>query len=312
MLTSKNFHQRVCSPCSNTDCTRKVDVEAVSPRVFEDELHAALSRDQFFLVYQPIVDTRTGSIVALEALLRWRHPDYGVVTPYLFIPVAERLGLIEPIGIWVLRQACQDASKWPSDVRVSVNFSAPHFCNSDFPNYVTTTLNEFGLAPKRLEIEITERSLLSECQVVNANLRKLSEAGVRLAIDDFGCGYSSLNYLCWLPIDTVKIDQSFCRGLTSSVKSLAVVGAISALAHELSFDVIAEGVETNEQLQIMLNKDINLMQGYFYSVPLGLEEVSELLVKRASLTEETKTIDWSTDVSSKEPEAGAQAPNPKG
>lgn len=310
MLDSKIFQQRICSPCSNTDCTRKTDVETVSPRVFEDELHAALSRNQFFLVYQPIVDTRTDSIVALEALLRWRHPDYGIVTPYLFIPIAERLGLIEPIGIWVLRQACQDASRWPTDVRVSVNFSAPHFCNADFPHYVTSTLSEFGLSPKRLEIEITERSLLSECEVVDANLRKLSQAGVRLAIDDFGCGYSSLNYLCRLPIDTVKIDQSFCRGLSTSVKSHAVVGAISALAHELSFDVIAEGVETNEQLQIMLEKDISLMQGYFYSVPLGLEEISELLINRASLAEARKTPDGSPEILSGGAEGTARMTDP--
>jgi diguanylate cyclase (GGDEF)-like protein len=251
--------------------------EALSrKRAIDTELRHAFLANELAVYYQPVVDSRTATVVSLEALLRWRHPARGMVRPDEFIPVAEETGMIIELGAWALRQACEDAKSWPSNVRVAVNISPKQFQQKDLAEMVAQTLRDTGLEPDRLELEITETTLM-ESDDVESKLRQIEALGVRLSLDDFGTGYSSLGYLNRFPVKKVKIDRSFARQAIESPKTQAIISAISALAQDLSIDLVAEGVETDAQLAFMASKNIFLIQGYLYTRPRPIEELRPLL-----------------------------------
>ncbi|QGM96058.1 putative bifunctional diguanylate cyclase/phosphodiesterase [Methylocystis parvus] len=257
--------------------TPQMQDELLKKRQIEDELREALGRDELSVFYQPIVDSRRGLVVAMEALLRWRHPERGMISPGVFIPIAEETGLIVEIGAWVLRQACRDATAWPSHIRVAVNLAPLQFQEADLLDTISEALAESGLAPDRLELEITESALISNTIDVEAKLKSIAALGARLALDDFGTGYSSLSYLNRFPVRKVKIDQAFSRQAIDSPKTQAIISAISALARDLDLDLVAEGVETHAQLAFMASKSIFLIQGFLYSKPRPIEELLPLL-----------------------------------
>jgi diguanylate cyclase (GGDEF)-like protein len=245
-------------------------------RDLEEELRQALTKEELLIHYQPIVDSRRGAIVAMEALARWRHPKRGLIPPGVFIPIAEDSGLIIEIGAWVLRRACLDATGWPAHIRVAVNLAPLQFQQPDLLARVDEVLRETGLPADRLELEITESAFISQSADIEAKLRGIAALGVRLALDDFGTGYSSLSYLNRFPVNKVKIDQAFSRQAIESAKTQAIIGAISALARDLGLDLVAEGVETQEQLAFMASKNVFLIQGFLYSKPRPIEELSPL------------------------------------
>jgi diguanylate cyclase (GGDEF)-like protein len=257
----------------------QLQAEMREKRAIEEELREALAHDELVVFYQPIVDSRRGVIVSMEALLRWRHPQRGLVSPGIFIPVAEETGLILEMGAWVLRRACEDATNWPTRARVAVNLAPLQFQEAGLAEAVAEALRVSGLAPDRLELEITETALLSDAGNVDEKLAAIAALGVRLVLDDFGSGYSSLSYLNRFPVKKVKIDQAFCRQAHASPKTQAIIGAISTLARDLELDLVAEGVETHEQLSFMAKKNIFLIQGYLYSKPRPIEELAPLLLE---------------------------------
>jgi diguanylate cyclase (GGDEF)-like protein len=246
-------------------------------RALEEELRNALAAGELVVFYQPIVDSRTATVVCMEALLRWRHPQRGLVSPAEFIPIAEETGLIVDIGVWALRQACKDALSWPESVRVSVNLAPRQFQQTGLVESVAQILNETGLTPDRLELEITETTLMMQTDDVEGKVRAICNLGVRLSLDDFGTGYSSLGYLDRFPVKKVKIDRAFAKQALESPKTQAIVGAISLLARDLGIDLVAEGVETHAQLAFMASRSIFLIQGYLYSKPLPIEELAARL-----------------------------------
>lgn len=241
----------------------------------EHGLRDALISNELEVFYQPVVDGRDRSIVSCEALLRWRHPKDGLISPSEFIPVAEETGLIVELGEWVLRQACRDACEWPRDVRVAVNFSPKQFQQKDMLRVVETALQDAGLDPNRLEVEITETTLMQDTEEALKKIAALRELGVRLSLDDFGTGYCSLAYLHLFAVDKVKIDRSFVEDLHAAPKTQAIVGAIAMLARELRIDLVAEGVETNEQLAYLAQKNVFLIQGYLFSRPMPVAELAQ-------------------------------------
>jgi diguanylate cyclase (GGDEF)-like protein len=257
----------------------QLQAEMREKRAIEEELREALIRDEITVFYQPIVDSRYGVIVAMEALLRWRHPQRGLVSPASFIPIAEETGLILDLGAWVLRRACQDAVGWPPEIRVAVNLAPRQLQETGLVEEIAVALARSGLAPDRLELEITETALLASTGNIDEQLAAIVGLGARLALDDFGSGYSSLSYLNRLPVKKVKIDQAFSREAHRSPKTQAIIGAISTLAQDLGLDLVAEGVETHEQLAFMARKNIFLIQGYLYSKPRPLGELAPLLLE---------------------------------
>jgi diguanylate cyclase (GGDEF)-like protein/PAS domain S-box-containing protein len=254
----------------------------------ENDLRRALEREQLRVVYQPIVSLRDGSIAAVEALLRWEHPTRGLVLPADFIPVAEESRLIESIGRWVLEAACAQAAAWHSlrpDSRplgICVNLSVSQFTQRDLEATLADTLASSGLEPSSLCLEITESVLLDEPEGVADTIRRVAQLGVRFVLDDFGTGYSSLAYLSGLPIDGLKIDQSFVEALGGEVRSTAITTAIVRMAQALSLEVIAEGVEAGHQLQALRVLNCELAQGFFFHGPLPARAVSELLLAEAA------------------------------
>ncbi|MBV9912126.1 MAG: EAL domain-containing protein, partial [Sinobacteraceae bacterium] len=217
----------------------------------ECDLHAALGLQQFELHYQPKVDTATGAIRGAEALVRWRHPERGLLFPADFIPMAEECGLIESIGAWVVREACRAARAWQVEgaqpTRVAVNLSALQFRHGNLPRMISEALQEAGLDPRCLEVEITETALMSDPEESVGILEQLSRMGVVVSVDDFGTGYSSMSYLRRFPIDKLKIDRGFISEMMSRPDDVSIVTAIISLAHSLHLKVVAEGVETSEQ-----------------------------------------------------------------
>jgi diguanylate cyclase (GGDEF)-like protein/PAS domain S-box-containing protein len=246
-------------------------------RSLEVDLRAALLKNEFVLYYQPILDLETEVIAGSEALLRWRHPQRGMVLPAEFIPVAEETGLISSIGEWVLKQACSDATAWPSSVRVAVNVSPAQFRNSALPLAVVGALAESGLPAQRLELEITESVLMQNNESSLLTLHQLRELGVRIALDDFGTGYSSLSYLRSFPFDRIKIDRSFVADLLDGNEAVAIVHAILSLASSLKMQTTAEGVETAVQQRLLQAAGCDEMQGHLFSQPLPASGIGELI-----------------------------------
>jgi EAL domain-containing protein (putative c-di-GMP-specific phosphodiesterase class I) len=254
----------------------------------ESNLRLALERNEFFLAYQPQLDLTSGHIHSLEALIRWNHPELGLIPPLSFIPIAEETGLIVPIGEWVLRTACADVSRWQvagHPMRVAVNLSAAQLKNPDLVNRIHTILAETGASPNWLELEVTESILMEDSATTLATLNALRAAGIQLSLDDFGTGYSSLSYLKRLPLNSLKVDQSFVRGLPVDRESLAIVRAIVALAKNLGFSVTAEGIETLEQAHILDDLNCELLQGYYISKPISAEAITPLLAQHWTLEE---------------------------
>jgi len=252
---------------------------AQSRKRLEDDLRFALAADQFHLTYQPVVATQGERIVGYEALLRWDHPTRGAISPAEFIPVAEECGLIETIGEWVLRTACLEAATWPAHVRVAVNVSPIQFANPALPAIVTNALANAGIAPGRLELEITEGVFLNnEGASAEAMFKALKGLGVRLALDDFGTGYSSLGYLRKAPFDKIKIDQSFVRGaIIPGNRNAAIIKAIVMLADTLLMETTAEGVEQQDEIGLIADLGCSHIQGYVYGRPMRAPDVLEQL-----------------------------------
>ena len=239
-------------------------------RALEGDLRDALAKDELWLAYQPIVRAKSNIVTGFEALIRWDHPERGPISPALFIPIAEDANLIGALGEWALRQACDDASKWPGKLRVAVNVSPIQFANESLPTIVLNALANSGLSPDRLELEITESVFLGDGAETDMMFKALKKVGVRLALDDFGTGYSSLSYLQRAPFDKIKIDQSFVRGATEpESRNGAIITAIVALANALGMETTAEGIETLDQLELVGNLNVSHIQGYVYSKPVS-------------------------------------------
>ena len=255
---------------------------AIQRRVaLEDRLRSALEEDQLLAYYQPQYDLTRGRIMGAEALLRWKHPELGLVSPSHFLPIAEESGLIVPIGDWILRHACHQNAAWNRGghrgLRVSVNVSSQQFLEAGFADAVRSALDDSGLPPVSLELEITEGSLLRDVEVTVNTLRSLKDLGVRLAIDDFGTGYSAMAYLKRLPIDVLKIDQSFVRTLTTDPADATITETIVQLAGGLNLTTIAEGVETLEQLLLLGSYGCNRMQGFLFGKPVPADVFEQWL-----------------------------------
>jgi len=250
----------------------------------ETGLRHALERGEFLLHYQPQVDLVSGEIVGAEALIRWQHPDWGLVSPAEFIPLAEETGLILPIGEWVLAEACMQARRWRdaghAELRIAVNLSGRQLAQKNLVEIVGATLTRCNVVRGMLELEITESLLMQDLERIAGTLEALVALGVTVSMDDFGTGYSSLSYLKRLPIDVLKIDQSFVRDISSDPDDAAIVQAIIAMAHSLGIKVIAEGVETAEQLAFLLQHRCDGMQGYYFSRPVPPEQFAELLRRK--------------------------------
>ncbi len=246
-----------------------------------NRLHQALPRNELMLEYQPQVDLQSGKIVGAEALLRWRQPELGLVSPLEFIAVAEDTGLIAPIGQWVLYEACQQLKRWRaagySELRMAVNVSPQEFRRPNYPDIAASILREVGLPPAAVEMEITESMLVMQSHENAAALEQIARTGIRLAVDDFGTGYSGLAYLQRFPIHTLKIDRSFVDGIGDDTNDMTIVNAIIAMSHSLHLHVVAEGVETAAQAAFLKMHGCLAAQGYYYSRPVGAEAFAKLL-----------------------------------
>jgi diguanylate cyclase (GGDEF)-like protein len=264
--------------------TADLNAKALKRLTLENDLRRALERNEFEVHYQPLIDISTRAVVGMEALVRWQHAELGFLPPAEFIPLAEDTGLIVPLGEWVLRTACAQCSAWHADglasLTVAVNLSAHQFQQQNLSELVVRVLRETGLSPQNLELELTESSIMKNAESAVKTLGELKEMGVSIAIDDFGTGYSSLGYLKRLPIDKLKIDQTFVRDVTTDPNDAALVMAIIALAHNLRLKVLAEGVETEEQLRLLHLLRCDEWQGYLYSAPLPAEAFKQLLIDR--------------------------------
>jgi len=245
-------------------------------RQLEQELSGAIARDELRLYYQPLVNANTGEIESFEALIRWQHPVRGLVSPAEFIPLAEQTNLIASIGQWVIETACAEAASWPKPWRVSVNVSPSQFRQSDVPAIAAAALARNALAPNRLVVEITESVFIQDATNAVDVLSRLREQGIRLALDDFGCGYSSLSYLQRFKFDKLKIDQSFVRRLGQNTDALTIIGAIVNLGHNLGLQVTVEGVETAAQLAILRELGCDQVQGYLFAKPVPIILASDL------------------------------------
>jgi diguanylate cyclase (GGDEF)-like protein len=257
----------------------EMDVRLQARRKLEADLREALAKDEFELFYQPIYDLRKSRICGLEALLRWRHPTRGLISPMEFVAVSEEMGLIIPLGEWVLRHACKEASEWPRHVKLAVNVSAAQFRTGNLVQTVSNALAASGLSPRRLELEITESVLLANSEATLSTLHKLRSLGIGISMDDFGTGYSSLSYLHSFPFDKIKIDQSFIRDLQLTDGSGAIVRAVLSLGLSLGMRTTAEGVETTEQLAWLRREGCNEAQGYLFSNAVPQTEIPAVLEK---------------------------------
>ena len=247
----------------------------------QQDLRSAIARGELLLHYQPQV-RMTGEMIGFEVLARWQCPKRGMVSPGTFIPIAEENGLIIPLGEWVLRAACCEAASWPRPLTIAVNISPIQFHHGDLPRLVHSILLETGLAPSRLELEITEGVFINDFSHGVSILRRLKSLGVQIALDDFGTGYSSLSYVHSFPFDKIKIDQTFIGDLRHSRHSMAIVRAVIGLGHSLNMPVLAEGVETQAQRGVLMKEGCDEAQGYFFGRPLPIAEQAELIGRRAN------------------------------
>jgi diguanylate cyclase (GGDEF)-like protein len=251
-----------------------------SRRILEQDLRKALPSGEFELYYQPVVNLRTATVSGFEALIRWNHPQRGLISPAAFIPLAEETGFIVPMGEWVIRQACMTAARWPEHLHVAVNISASQFRSAGLMQIIVGALAASRLKATRLEIEITETVLLQDKEATLGILHQLRALGVRIAMDDFGTGYSSLTYLQSFPFDKIKIDRSFVKDITENAGSLNIVRAVAALANGMGMTATAEGVETTEQLDRITAEGCTEMQGYLFSRPLPAADIERLFLSR--------------------------------
>jgi EAL domain-containing protein (putative c-di-GMP-specific phosphodiesterase class I) len=269
----------------------RMNAEAVERLALERELRQALLRNEFVLQYQPQLDLRTGRICGAEALLRWNHPIRGLIAPGVFIGVAEDTGLIEEIGRRVMLEACAQHAAWRSagaqPPRIAVNVSGRQFRRGDLVRMVEDALRQSGTSASALEIEVTESLFMDESANAVAVLSQLRQMGAQVAIDDFGTGYSSMSYLKRLPVDVLKIDQSFIADMADNYDARAIAKAIINLAHTLNKSVVAEGVETAEQLVLLKRWRCNRIQGYYLSRPLTSDQFLKLLHQRQQEAEQS-------------------------
>ena len=261
--------------------TEDMNAQVVERLTLENSLRQALDKKELFLMYQPQMDIATGKITGLEALLRWQHPELGLVPPDKFIRIAENSGLIVPIGEWVLRTACRQARKWQDEglpaMSVAVNVSAVQFRQEDFCDLISRVLGETGLAPQYLELELTESLLLANADVMFSVIQQLKAMGLTLAIDDFGTGYSSFSYLRQFRVSKLKIDRVFVRDVAVNPDDAAIATAIISMAKSLKLKVIAEGVENEAQMSFLRSHHCDEIQGYYFSKPLAVDQVANKL-----------------------------------
>ncbi len=247
----------------------------------ERDLRYALENDEFVVYYQPQINVKTQQIVCGEALIRWNHPEKGLISPYIFIPIAEATGLIQSIGEWVLEKACKQIKIWENlglkSIRIAVNLSARQFNQENLPQWLATLLQQYQVNPSNIELELTESILVDNIQRSIEQLNSLKSSGIKVAMDDFGTGYSSLSYLQQFPFDILKIDQCFIREIDQNPKNAAIAQAIINMAHQLNLRVVAEGVETVEELDFVNKNCCDEIQGYFFSQPITAIEFTELL-----------------------------------
>lgn len=261
-------------------------VRAMEQLALQAGLRHALEKGEFILHYQPQLDLGSNRIIGVEALVRWQHPEKGMISPAQFIPAAEDSGLIVPLGEWVLRTACLQAKAWHEqglDVRMAVNLSARQFREPLFSDRVMEILNETGLDPRQLELEITESILVEGLESVSAVLREFKQTGIMISLDDFGTGYSSLSYLKRFPIDKLKIDQSFVRDLLTDASDANLVKAIIAMSRALGLTVIAEGVETQAHVDSLRAEGCDEIQGYHIARPMPAEKAADLILRYNSV-----------------------------
>lgn len=268
---------------------REMDVAIQAKRSLEVDLRAAADSGALELYYQPLLDARTRAVVSCEALLRWNHPERGPIPPSQFIPLAEETGLIQSIGRWVMEKACTDAMTWPNDVKVAINLSPLQFRGSGLVGDVVSALENSGLPATRLDLEITESLMLQDTTATLAKLHDLRALGIRFSMDDFGTGYSSISYLLRFPFDKIKIDRSFVSGMVTGNDELAIVKSIIALGKSLRMNVVAEGVETDEEMRLLCRAGCHELQGYLISRPRPLSAIVGIIQSHAS-TEPVKPV----------------------
>jgi predicted signal transduction protein with EAL and GGDEF domain/FixJ family two-component response regulator len=279
------YHAKNCGKNNAKLYSSSLTMKIMSHVKLEVGLRKAIQNDELYLLYQPQIDVSTSQIVGVEALVRWRHPERGIISPTEFIPLAEETGLIVPIGEWVLRTACTQAMAWQHltrrALRMAVNLSAKQFKDENLSQIVLSALNETGLEPRLLELELTEGTLMDDANATLATLELLRGIGVFLSIDDFGTGYSSMNYLKRFDVRTLKIDRSFISGLPQDLENAAITRAIIAMAHGLKMVVVAEGVETGEQLLLLQEYGCDLVQGYHLGHPAPQDTITHMLHRLA-------------------------------
>jgi EAL domain-containing protein (putative c-di-GMP-specific phosphodiesterase class I) len=261
----------------------------------ESSLRRALERDEFQLHYQPKVDARSGEIVGIEALLRWEHPGLGMVPPMKFLPIAEETGLIVSIGKWVLKTACTQNVAWQQTglphLKMAVNLSRRQFSDEDLLSDITSILEETGMSPGLLELEITESTFMHDIDKAIGTLKAFRDMGVGLAIDNFGTGFSSLSNLRQFPVDTIKIDGSFLRDLSTDEEDRGIARAIIAMGRTLSLTVIAQGVETKEQVNFLRERACDEFQGFYFSKAVTADKFAELLEAQKTMALEQQALD---------------------
>jgi predicted signal transduction protein with EAL and GGDEF domain len=282
------YHAKYCGRDNYQFFKSEMNEQAAERQSLEDDLRHAIERRDLLLHYQPKINLVTGAISGVEALIRWSHPQRGLVPPGKFIGIAEECGLIVPIGRWVLREACRQARAWQDAglpiIRIAINISPVELRAPDFVSNVLNTLNDTGLEASHLELELTETFLMQEANSTVVVLRALKDIGVHLALDDFGTGYSSLSYVQRFPIDTLKIDQSFVQDLATDGDAATIVKAVISLGNSLHMRVVAEGIETREQLEFLQRYGCPVGQGFYFSRAVPAVEFGKLLERGMAAT----------------------------
>jgi EAL domain-containing protein (putative c-di-GMP-specific phosphodiesterase class I) len=259
----------------------EMDLSLREKKRLEREIKAANPRTDFELYFQPILDVHRGEVASFEALIRWHHPAEGLILPDRFIVAAEESGAIQAIGNWAIHSACLEAMKWPKAIKVAVNVSPVQLRDPDFLDSIASAINSAGIAPHRLQVEITESVLLQDMDETLRVLERLKATGVGISVDDFGTGYASLSYLRKFPFDTLKIDQSFIREMANDGESLAIIESTLGLAHKLGMATVAEGVETVEQMSLLRAMNCSRVQGYLINRPHPASAVPAMLAREA-------------------------------